>query len=142
MIVSKYESYRDEILKIAKENDFKIRTTTNILSKKYNLSNSGLRKFVIKVIKSQSQVSKELNERGISSEDFKHGWIKNSAHLSAAAPWVLLLLLSTQPATSLAFSTPTGVLILLIGLVMTAVAYIWMNRLGRLPELPRVFGGA
>ena len=76
MIVSKYESYRDEILKIAKENDFKIRTTTNILSKKYNLSNSGLRKFVIKVVKSQSQVSKELNERGISSEDFKHGWIK------------------------------------------------------------------
>ena len=74
--------------------------------------------------------------------EVKHGWIKNSAHLSAAAPWVLLLLLSTQPATSLAFSTPTGVLILLIGLVMTAVAYIWMNRLGRLPELPRVFGGA
>ena len=74
--------------------------------------------------------------------EVKHGWIKNSAHLSAAAPWLLLLLLSTQPATSRAFSTPTGVLILLIGLVMTAVAYIWMNRLGRLPELPRVFGGA
>jgi tight adherence protein B len=73
--------------------------------------------------------------------EVKHGWIKNSAHLSAAAPWLLLLLLSTQPATSRAFSTPTGVLILLIGLVMTAVAYIWMNRLGRLPELPRVFGG-
>ncbi len=72
----------------------------------------------------------------------KHGWIKNSAHLSAAAPWLLLLLLSTQPATSRAFSTSTGVLILLIGLVMTAVAYIWMNRLGRLPELPRVFGSA
>lgn len=74
--------------------------------------------------------------------EVKHGWIKNSAHLSAAAPWLLLLLLSTQPATSRAFSTPTGVLILLIGLVMTAVAYIWMNRLGRLPELPRVFGSA
>jgi tight adherence protein B len=74
--------------------------------------------------------------------EVKHGWIKNSAHLSAAAPWLLLLLLSTQPATSRAFSTPTGVLILLIGLVMTAIAYIWMNRLGRLPELPRVFGKA
>jgi tight adherence protein B len=74
--------------------------------------------------------------------EVKHGWIKNSAHLSAAAPWLLLLLLSTQPATSRAFSTPTGVLILLVGLVMTAVAYIWMNRLGRLPDLPRVFGSA
>jgi tight adherence protein B len=74
--------------------------------------------------------------------EVKHGWIKNSAHLSAAAPWLLLLLLSTQPATSRAFSTPTGVLILLIGLSMTAIAYVWMNRLGRLPELPRVFGSA
>jgi tight adherence protein B len=72
--------------------------------------------------------------------EVKHGWIKNSAHLSAAAPWLLLLLLSTQPATSRAFSTPTGVLILLAGLAMTAIAYVWMNRLGRLPELPRVFG--
>jgi tight adherence protein B len=74
--------------------------------------------------------------------EVKHGWIKNSAHLSAAAPWLLLLLLSTQPATSRAFSTPTGILILLLGLAMTAIAYIWMNRLGRLPELPRVFGEA
>jgi tight adherence protein B len=72
--------------------------------------------------------------------EVKHGWIKNSAHLSAAAPWLLLLLLSTQPATSRAFSTPSGVLILLVGLAMTAIAYVWMNRLGRLPELPRVFG--
>lgn len=72
--------------------------------------------------------------------EVKHGWIKNSAHLSAAAPWLLLLLLSTQPSTSQAFSAPTGVLILLAGLVMTAIAYLWMNRLGRLPELPRVFG--
>lgn len=74
--------------------------------------------------------------------EVKHGWIKNSAHLSAAAPWLLLLLLSTQPATSRAFSTPTGILILLIGLLMTAIAYVWMNRLGRLPEPPRVFGKA
>ena len=75
--------------------------------------------------------------------EVKHGWIKNSAHLSAAAPWILLLLLSTQPSTASAYSTTTGALILLTGLVMTGVAYIWMNRLGRLPETPRVFvGGA
>ena len=72
--------------------------------------------------------------------EVKHGWIKNSAHLSAAAPWLLLLLLSTQPATARAFSTSSGVLILFFGVAMTAIAYIWMNRLGRLPELPRVFG--
>jgi tight adherence protein B len=71
--------------------------------------------------------------------EVKHGWIKNSAHLSAAAPWILLLLLSTQPSTAAAYSTPAGAIILLMGLVMTAIAYIWMNRLGRLPQTPRIF---
>ena len=71
--------------------------------------------------------------------EVKHGWIKNSAHISAAAPWILLLLLSTQPSTAAAYSTPTGGMILIVGLFMTAVAYIWMNRLGRLPQTPRVF---
>ena len=73
--------------------------------------------------------------------EVKHGWIKNSAHLSAAAPWILLLLLSTQPSTAAAYSTPTGAMILIAGLVMTGIAYIWMNRLGRLPQNPRVFVG-
>jgi len=73
--------------------------------------------------------------------EIKHGWIKNSAHLSAAAPWILLLLLSTQPSTAAAYSTTTGAMILVAGLVMTGIAYIWMNRLGRLPQTPRVFVG-
>jgi tight adherence protein B len=71
--------------------------------------------------------------------DVKHGWIKNSAHISAAAPWILLLLLSTQPSTAVAYSTPTGAVILIAGLFMTAIAYLWMNRLGRLPQAPRIF---
>lgn len=73
--------------------------------------------------------------------DVKHGWIKSSAHISAAAPWILLLLLSTQPSTAVAYSSPTGALILVAGLVMTAIAYLWMNFLGRLPQTPRVFIG-
>jgi tight adherence protein B len=74
--------------------------------------------------------------------EVKHGWIKNSAHLSAAAPWLLLLLLSTQPATAAAYATGTGVVILISGIFMTAVAYLWMNKLGALPKPPRVFGSA
>ncbi|CAB5240389.1 unannotated protein [freshwater metagenome] len=73
--------------------------------------------------------------------EIKHGWIKNSAHLSSAAPWLLLLLLSTQPGTIKAYSTTTGIVILCAGLLMTALAYLWMERLGRLPQTPRVFGG-
>ena len=66
-------------------------------------------------------------------------WIKNSAHLSAAAPWILLLLLSTQPSTSEAFSTSGGVLILISGLGFTAVAYLWMNYLSKMPYPNRIF---
>ena len=72
--------------------------------------------------------------------EVKHGWIKNSAHLSAAAPWLLLLLLSTQPATAAAYATSTGAVILIAGIFMTVVAYLWMNKLGALPKPPRVFG--
>lgn len=72
--------------------------------------------------------------------DIKHGWIKNSAHLSSAAPWLLLLLLSSQPGTAQAFAQPAGVAILFLGIFLTMVAYFWMGRLGRLPRTPRVFG--
>ena len=72
--------------------------------------------------------------------EVKHGWIKNSAHLSAAAPWLLLLLLSTQPATATAYATTTGAVILVAGIFMTAISYLWMNKLGALPKPPRVFG--
>lgn len=71
----------------------------------------------------------------------KQNWIKNSAHLSAGAPWVLLLLLSTQPATAASFSTTSGIAVLLSGLIMTCLAYLWMNKLGELPQPSRVFSG-
>lgn len=70
----------------------------------------------------------------------KQGWIRNSAHLSAAAPWILLLLLAAQPSTSAAFTTPQGVVILAIGAAMTALAYLWMGKLSALPEPSRIFG--
>jgi tight adherence protein B len=70
----------------------------------------------------------------------KQSWIKNSAHLSSSAPWLLLLLLAMQPSTVAAFTTPTGAGILFLGLMLTALAYIWMSYLSRLPKVPRVFG--
>lgn len=71
--------------------------------------------------------------------EIKHSWIKNSAHLSASAPWLLLLLLSSQPGTTAAFAEPGGVFILGLGLLFTGLAYVWMAKLGRLPIQPRVF---
>jgi tight adherence protein B len=71
----------------------------------------------------------------------KHGWIKNSAHISAAAPWALLLMIGTQSGTAAAFASPTGLAILLAGLLMTFLAYLWMARISKLPATPRVFRG-
>ena len=69
----------------------------------------------------------------------KHGWIKNSAMIAAAAPWILLVILSTQANTLKAFSTPNGIAVLGAGVVMTVLAYFWMERVGRLSEIPRIF---
>lgn len=71
----------------------------------------------------------------------KHGWIKNSAHISAAAPWVLLLMIGTQSGTAASFATATGMLILFAGVLMTFLAYLWMSKISRLPIAPRVFRG-
>ena len=71
----------------------------------------------------------------------KQGWVRNSAHVSAAAPWLLLLLLSVQPSTARAYSTFSGIVVLIIGAIVTFLAYLWMSRLARLPQPSRVFGG-
>ncbi len=69
----------------------------------------------------------------------KHGWIKNSGYIAAAAPWILLLILSAQPNTVRAYSTSGGVTVLLFGMGMSVIAYLWMQRVGRLPVVPRIF---
>ena len=72
----------------------------------------------------------------------KRGWIKNSAHISSAAPWVLLLMLGSQSGTAKAFTSPTGMFILLTGVVLTLIAYLWMGQISKLPQTPRVFKGS
>lgn len=67
----------------------------------------------------------------------RHGWVRSSASLAAIAPWALLVILSAQPSTRAAFTTTTGLYILVLGVALTAIAYIWMNIVGRLPEVPR-----
>lgn len=80
-------------------------------------------------------------ENALRSEiEARHGWVRSSASLAAIAPWLLLLILTSQPSTRAAFSTDTGIHILGLGLVLTAIAYIWMNLAGRLPEVPRALG--
>ena len=67
----------------------------------------------------------------------KFGWIRNSANLAAVAPWLLLLLLSSQESTREAFSTSDGIKVLTVGVLFTGCAYLWMERVGTLPAMDR-----
>ncbi len=69
----------------------------------------------------------------------RQSWTVSAARLAVAAPWVILLLLAGQPAAVAAYSTFTGVLVLLSGLGLSFICYRAMMRIGRLPEEERVF---
>ncbi|MBV9594531.1 MAG: hypothetical protein JO147_12145 [Actinobacteria bacterium] len=62
----------------------------------------------------------------------------NAARLAVAAPWLVLLLLSTQSSTISAYDSPTGALVLAVGAAICTVAYRIMLRIGKLPEERRV----
>lgn len=71
--------------------------------------------------------------------DTRFGWVRNSALLAAGAPWLLLLLLAAQPGTIAAFATFGGKVVLSIGVIATALAYVWMKRVSRLPKGSQLF---
>jgi tight adherence protein B len=69
----------------------------------------------------------------------KHSWIKNSATLGACAPWILLLILASQPNTVKAYESGPGIGILLVGVALTCVAYFWMHSVSEIRKTPRAF---
>jgi tight adherence protein B len=68
----------------------------------------------------------------------RQGWTVNAARLALAAPWVLLLLLSTQPNAVAAYDTGAGVMVLVGGGGVSLAAYRVMIRIARLPVERRV----
>jgi tight adherence protein B len=68
----------------------------------------------------------------------RQGWTVNAARLAVASPWIVLLLLATQSTTLDAFDQPTGRALLVLGGVVSVLAYRLMMRIGRLPEEARV----
>lgn len=69
----------------------------------------------------------------------RQSWTVSAARLAIAAPWVILLLLAGQPAAVYAYSTVTGMMVLIGGLAVSFICYRAMMRIGRLPEEERVF---
>lgn len=79
-------------------------------------------------------------EAAIRSEvEARQSWVINAARLGVAAPWIILVLLSTRPEVAAAYNTATGVTVIVAGLVVSVVAYRVMLAIGRLPEERRWF---
>jgi len=63
-----------------------------------------------------------------------------TAGVALVAPWVMLgLSLATNPTALASYSTPTGSLIVVIGLVVTVCGYALARHTARLSESPRLF---
>ena len=88
------------------------------------------------LLRSLSQMLREdMRTRG--ELEARQSWTVNGAKVAVAAPWLVLALLATRPQAAAAYATGAGAVILLIGAVVSVIAYRLMLRLGRLPEEER-----
>ena len=65
----------------------------------------------------------------------RQSWTINSARMAVAAPWIVLLLLSSRPATIAAYSEFRGALLLIGVAASSAIAYAVMLRIARLERV-------
>jgi tight adherence protein B len=68
----------------------------------------------------------------------RQAWAVSAARLAVAAPWATLAFLSLRPGALAAYDSAGGVLVLLTAGGLSAVAYVVMRRIGRLPVDERV----
>ena len=88
------------------------------------------------LLRSLSQMLREdMRTRG--ELEARQSWTVNGAKVAVAAPWLVLALLATRPQAAAAYATTAGAVVLLVGAVVSVVAYRLMLRLGRLPEEER-----
>ena len=88
------------------------------------------------LLRSLSQMLREdMRTRG--ELEARQSWTVNGAKVAVAAPWLVLALLSSRPQAAAAYATTAGAVVLLIGAVVSLIAYRLMLRLGRLPEEER-----
>jgi tight adherence protein B len=79
-------------------------------------------------------------EAAIRSEvEARQSWVMNAARLGVAAPWIVLLLLASRPEAAAAYNTAAGATLVLVGLVVSVVAYRVMVAVGRIPDERRWF---
>lgn len=68
----------------------------------------------------------------------RRSWLRATAAIAVAAPWVTVLALASRTDTMRAYSSGPGTMLLLGAGLACLVGYVWMRRLGALPSEPRV----
>lgn len=68
----------------------------------------------------------------------RQSWTLGGARVASAAPWLVLLMLATRDEAAQAFRSPQGMILIVVGAVLTVCAYRLMLLLGRLPAEERV----
>jgi tight adherence protein B len=71
--------------------------------------------------------------------DSKQGWVTGTAKLAIVSPWIVVATLSTRPENVAIYNTVEGTSVLIVGLLVSAVAYRLVGLLGLLPKPGRVF---
>ena len=70
----------------------------------------------------------------------RQSWVRGAAVVGVVAPWIVLGLLVLRPEGVAAYATGAGVVVVLVGALVSVCAYRLTIRLGRLPEPQRWFG--
>lgn len=68
----------------------------------------------------------------------RQAWAVNGARVATAAPWVVLLVMSTQREVIERYQSTAGAVVLVVGALLCVLAYRLMMRLGRLPTERRI----
>lgn len=81
-------------------------------------------------------------QRTRSELEARQAWAVNGARLAVAAPWLVLLVMSSQPDVIGRYRSPAGVVVLVVGAAICVGAYRVMMRIGRLPTERRILAEA
>jgi tight adherence protein B len=83
------------------------------------------------------QLREDLNLWG--QLESKQGWVAGTAKMAVAAPWIVVAMLSARAENAAIYNTQEGASVLILGFVVSIVAYRFIHLLGALPLTPRVF---
>lgn len=90
-----------------------------------------------RLLGSLAEVLRE-NARTRSELQARQSWTISGARLAVAAPWIVVLLLATQPGAAESYRGAAGMAVLAGGLVVSVLCYRVMLRIGVLPKEERV----